>query len=80
MDRNIYTDDGSVDTKKAPWSKFRKLPVIVEAIQMFTPFRVETKEGWVTGKKGDWLVRGIEGELYPCDNWVFMRTYELVEK
>lgn len=28
---------------------------------------------------GYWLIRGIEGELYPCEPKIFEQTYELVE-
>lgn len=39
---------------------------------------VETLEGVMTGKAGDFLIRGIEGELYPCKADIFFTTYELV--
>lgn len=28
---------------------------------------------------GDWLVKGVEEELYPCDQDIFEKTYEPVE-
>lgn len=31
---------------------------------------------WVGVKKGDWIIRGIQGEFYPCDADVFAQTYE----
>jgi hypothetical protein len=30
-------------------------------------------------KCGDWLIRGIEGEYYPCTNSVFEKTYEFAD-
>ena len=30
-------------------------------------------------KKGQWIIRGIQGEYYPCDPDVFENTYEAVE-
>lgn len=27
---------------------------------------------------GSWIIRGIQGELYPCDHGVFLQTYEAV--
>lgn len=27
-------------------------------------------------KVGDWLIRGVEGELYPCSPSVFAKTYK----
>ena len=32
---------------------------------------------WVGVKTGDWIIEGVEGEFYPCDNGVFEKTYEV---
>jgi hypothetical protein len=40
-------------------------------------FMVTTLEGVMTGQKGDWLIRGVKGELYPCKPDIFAATYEL---
>ena len=61
------------------WEKFRKKPIIIRALRIDKTFSVKTKEGLMTGKKGDWLIKGVEGELYPCDNKIFKKTYEAVE-
>jgi hypothetical protein len=29
-------------------------------------------------KFADWIIKGIQGEFYPCDNEVFQKTYESV--
>lgn len=55
---------------------YKKRPVLVHAIQMPCRFIVTTPEGVVKGKTGDWLIRGIEKEFYPCRNSVFIKTYE----
>ena len=34
-------------------------------------FEVKTDEGTMTGVGGDYLIRGVEGELYPCRLSVF---------
>src|SRR6185295_4213712 len=34
---------------------------------------------WLNVPVGHWLIRGVEGELYPCDPRVFARTYEPAE-
>jgi hypothetical protein len=31
------------------------------------------------GKKGDWLMVGINGEMYPCDKAIFNKTYKLTK-
>jgi len=39
---------------------------------------IETLEGVMRGNIGDWLIRGVVGELYPCKNEIFEKTYEPV--
>lgn len=57
-----------------------KRPILVHAKQMHEPFQVETLEGnYKTGKAGDYLMRGIDGELYICDGPIFEKTYEFME-
>lgn len=63
----------------AQWSKYRKT-ALAEAMRMEQPFVVETLEGTMRGKAGDYLMRGVHGELYPCDGKVFSETYELFSR
>ena len=42
-------------------------------------FEVKTLEGTMIGDYGDYLLRGIEGEVYPCKPDIFEKTYEKVE-
>jgi hypothetical protein len=54
-----------------------KRPIIVHAKQINEPFRVDTLEGnYKQGKAGDYLMRGIDGELYICDGPIFEKTYD----
>jgi hypothetical protein len=55
---------------------YRKRPVIVQAIQINVPFTVETLEGTMRGNAGDYLIRGVNGEYYPCKPDIFEKTYE----
>ena len=55
---------------------YRKKPVVVHARQIDKPFEVHTLEGIMKGKAGDWLIMGVEKELYPCDDKIFKKTYE----
>jgi hypothetical protein len=34
---------------------------------------------WVGVKDGQWIIKGIQGEFYPCDPEVFAETYEAAE-
>lgn len=40
---------------------------------------VRTLEGVMSALPGDWIIRGIAGEFYPCKPSVFEQTYEPVE-
>ena len=58
--------------------EYRKRPLFVQATRILESFEVETKEGIMSGKDGDFLVRGIEGEVYPVDYEIFLKTYDRV--
>lgn len=81
--------------------KFRKKPVVIEAVQItdstfdaphpnpehipgvtYDPLQrcvfINTLEGCMRGNIGDWIIRGIKGELYPCKPDIFDATYEAV--
>lgn len=36
-------------------------------------------EGSVVAKAGDWIIKGVKGEAYPCDDEIFRMTYELAD-
>ena len=58
--------------------EFRKKTTI-HAIQMNDNFAVVTLEGRVEGKVGDWLAKGVKGELYPIAEDVFEKTYQTLD-
>ena len=39
---------------------------------------VHTLEGWLVASHGDWIIRGVKGEVYPCKPEIFDLTYEAV--
>ncbi|GAA4745541.1 hypothetical protein [Flavisolibacter ginsenosidimutans] len=55
-----------------------KKPIPVSCIQMQEAFRVETLEGIIEGKAGDYLMVGVKGEMYPCAKEIFDETYDLL--
>lgn len=78
--------------------KFRKKPVVIEAVQwdgteqaavQITAFvgihimgngpnfNIQTLEGSMMVSPGDWIIRGVKGEFYPCRDDIFQLTYEL---
>ncbi len=40
---------------------------------------IETLEGSMRANKGDWIIKGIAGEFYPCKDEIFRSTYENAE-
>ena len=42
-------------------------------------FRIYTLEGWKYVNRGDWIIKGVEGEFYTCKSDIFEQTYDLVE-
>jgi hypothetical protein len=87
-------------------SKFRKKPVVIEAIQFDGTVRgggliqdfvgptattdhkpnigfivcIPTLEGEMRAQPGDWIIKGVKGEFYPCKPDIFEATYEPVEE
>lgn len=39
---------------------------------------IDTLEGTMTAQQGDWIIRGVAGEFYPCKPDIFAATYEAV--
>lgn len=68
------------------WKKARKKPVVVEfrEVQPHTAGGVEyikTREGTICGYKGqDFIIRGVEGELYPIKKDIFHKTYDVLKE
>ena len=80
-------------------AKFRKKPVVIEAMQWngdnsqeiaafmnktilsdwIDDILIITLEGTMKASLGDWIIRGVNGELYPCKPDIFEKTYESVD-
>lgn len=85
--------------------KYRKKPVIIEAIQFEdnsdriieihefmggdtirvnyedkdNPYlKIETLEGVMKASVGDYIIKGVNGEFYPCKPDIFEKTYKRV--
>lgn len=41
---------------------------------------IDTLEGTMEASAGDWIIQGIQGELYPCKPDIFKATYTRVRK
>lgn len=83
-------------------TKYRKKPVVIEAIQWtgdnlkecldfmklsnrtYTVHKdkiiIYTLEGAMMTSIGDYIIKGVSGEFYPCKPDIFEKTYEKVEE
>jgi len=82
--------------------KYRKKPVVIEAVQLKrenvnevlefvgeacyrltqtfdSGMAIETLEGRMHASYDDWIIRGVQGEFYPCKDSIFQQTYEPIE-
>lgn len=59
-----------VDAIKAGTVRFSTAPV---------GMLIDTLEGTHRANQGDWIIRGVQGELYPCKPDIFAATYDRVE-
>ncbi len=63
---------------------FRKKPVIIEAVRAMDRVVIpgnQTLHGQdLIVEAGDWVIKGVKGELYPCKDDIFRETYEPVGK
>lgn len=41
--------------------------------------RIPTLEGEMTASLGDYIIKGVSGEFYPCKPDIFEKTYEAVQ-
>lgn len=75
----IYIKDNEIpDDLK--WVNCRKKLLVIRAVKMDEDFLVETLEGKMYGFKGDYLLMGYYGELYPCKREIFEDTYVILPK
>lgn len=42
----------------------------------YARWAIETREGTMIADPGDWIIRGVKGELYPCKDDIFKATYD----
>ena len=51
-----------------------------EGPYLMGPLVIETLEGDMKAQPGDWIIKGVAGECYPCKPDIFAATYEPVEE
>ncbi len=63
------------------WRKARKKPIVVEFREVDGKEQIETREGILTAnQEKDYIIRGVDGEIYPIKKSIFYRTYDIIEE
>lgn len=61
------------------WGQNSRLPAQAGEIRRDGDFiYIGTLEGEMCAAPGDWIIRGVKGEIYPCKPDIFAATYETV--
>jgi hypothetical protein len=68
-----FTGDNALAIVK--WMGARYVSTGVDGDRLIIP----TLEGDMTASLGDWVIKGVQGEFYPCKPSIFEATYEPVE-
>lgn len=70
--------DGNISTisRLAPFENATKSP---EVKMSRGSLDITTLEGVMTAEIGDWIIKGVSGEIYPCKDHIFKATYEPAE-
>lgn len=66
--------------EKPPWFTATLFIGVLEGGRQVGWCVIPTLEGEMRGEWGDYIIKGIKGELYPCKPDIFEATYEKVEE
>lgn len=66
--------------KTLEWKKCRNKPLQREYAEVTEETWIETREGTIKAYPGqDYLMKGVNGEIYPCKKDIFHKTYDTIE-
>lgn len=60
------------------WKYYKKKPVVIKARKTDKEVFIDTLEGKMKANIGDYIIIGVNGEMYPCKPDIFTKTYEEV--
>lgn len=55
-------------------------PVAIDPADVKPSLVIPTLEGVMTVSLGDWIIKGVMGEFYPCKPDIFEKTYEEINE
>lgn len=68
----LWDGKGGTIFPLAPFENATEAP----EVQADGRLNITTLEGVMTADIGDWIIKGVEGEIYPCKPEIFAKTYE----
>lgn len=71
----VPPDDGNPTSDVPAWV----MDAVIKRTVQMTPgggASIDTLEGTMRANVGDWIIRGVKGELYPIKDDIFRATYE----
>ena len=84
FDGFVNDDRNATDATRNPWpvewntSTWRR--GVDEEGDPVPVLAIPTLEGVMTASPGDWIIRGVKGEFYPCKPDIFAATYDAVDE
>lgn len=81
------TDEEFTEAAKPLVKRWRKKPVVIQALNEVLGLdpvtlvdkdkvKIPTLEGDMLASVGDYIIKGVNGEFYPCKPDVFEKTYD----
>lgn len=65
------------------WDAVTRNDIITHCFGKYEPSpawcEIKTLEGTMVANTGDYIIRGVNGEIYPCKADIFHKTYEVAE-
>ncbi len=80
VEAHRYNGSSSMHKAFADWIAGGEFKAPAVQTRDMTPMFIDTLEGVMTASPGDYIIKGVEGEFYPCKPDIFKATYEEVEQ
>lgn len=69
-----------IDARKVTKKRVKFIAKWCRSVAHSEGITIYTLEGRMLARFGDWIIRGVNGEFYPCKPDIFEKTYERVEE
>ena len=71
-----FTAETAVEVARWCGGRFRETAKPSDPTDVAIHLDIPTLEGVMTASEGDWIIKGVQGEFYPCRDDIFRQTYE----